>query len=100
MKWIVYGVLICSVFDLATITYANSMSNDSLGNILVLPLLILIIAYTLLAVWLIKANNLMTRYKLFCVLLLAIPCLFLFAHALAIIANIVAFLMSFLPKTH
>jgi hypothetical protein len=100
MKWIAYAVLLCSVFDLATITYANSMGNDSLGNILVLPLLILIIAYTLLAVWLIKANNLMTRYKLFCVLLLTIPCLFLFTHALVIIVNIVAFLMSFLPKTH
>jgi hypothetical protein len=100
MKWIIYAVLICSVFDLATITYANSVENDNLGNVLVLPLLILIIAYTLLAVLLIEKNNLTTRYKTFCVLLLAIPCLFLFGHALAIIANIIAFLMSFLPKTH
>jgi hypothetical protein len=96
MKWITYAVLICSVFDLSTITYAKSMGNDAMGNILILPLLILIIAYTLLAAFLIEKNNLMARHKTFCVLLVTIPSLFLFIHAIGFIANIIALLTSFL----
>jgi hypothetical protein len=96
MKWIAYAVFLCSVFDVFTINYANSVGKDAMGNKLIIFLLLLINTYTVLAILLIEKNNLKARYQTFVVLLLTIPIVFLFMHTLAIIVNIIAFSMSFL----
>jgi hypothetical protein len=91
-----YSVFLFSVFDVFSIYYANSTGKDAMGNKLIVIVLFLINAYTVLAVLLIEKNNLTEKYKTFCVLLVTIPCLFIFGQALGIIANIVALFESFL----
>lgn len=88
MKWIIYLVAGCAIYDIVLLQYNVNISTDVFAPGYLFLIVLSFVIYTAIVVFLIDRKEWLDTRQFLSVILLGPPMLFLFGHIFVLLANV------------